>query len=119
QFADPTAVILIQGSVSLQDKVITGVNFIGTTPAFWKLFPLPPGASADDLAQRSIANAELAEQLGAKVKDRIIARLENASPIPKEGLLGERDQESIRTLPVVLDNVIPTSNVGRFGLDAT
>lgn len=116
-FGRSAAVILIQGSVTGPEKSLArDVTIIGTTPEFWEFFP--DAGEPQKLAGQTIVNAELATELGLQPGERIVASVEKASAIPREGLLGERD-EVLWRLPVNVDAMIPTSGVGRFGLYAT
>ena len=115
--ANAAAVILIRGSVSrAEGQVARQVNLIGTTPQFWQLFPSI--GAADRLSDQVVANTELARELEATPGDRLIVRMEKASSIPREGLMGDRD-ETVRAMPVIVDRVIETRGVGRFSLETT
>ncbi|QDU62760.1 FtsX-like permease family protein [Planctomycetes bacterium Pan216] len=116
-FASSAAIIFVRGSVTAPDgKLAAGVNLIGTTAAFWELFP--DSGDPEKLAQEVVANRELIDALSAKQEDRLIARLESASPIPKEGYMGNRDQV-VKAMPVLVGRIIPNEGVGSFSLEAT
>ena len=116
-FSRVAAVVLIRGTVAgPDDRHATDVQLVGTTPEFWELFPsIEP---AQDMATRVVANRKLADALDIDAGARVIAMIEKESSVPKEGLLGNR-AETTRNAPFVVDQVIETHGVGRFGLDAT
>ncbi|MFO0945513.1 MAG: ABC transporter permease [Planctomycetota bacterium] len=116
-FSQAAGVILIRGSVTGPGQsVAREVAIVGTTPEFWRLFP--EVGDPQQLARQFIVNAELADALNAKVGARLVAQVEKASPIPREGLLGNRN-EVLWRLPVQVNAILPTQGVGRFSLDTT
>ncbi|MGL5094097.1 MAG: FtsX-like permease family protein, partial [Planctomycetia bacterium] len=57
-------------------------------------------------------------ELGATAGDRLVVRLEKASAVPKDGLLGDRS-DVLRSLPVDVETVIAVRGPGRFDLATT
>lgn len=116
-FSRAAGVILIRGSVTGPGQTLArDVAIVGTTPAFWRFFPA--NGDPDQLARQFIVNSELADALHLVQGSRVVAQVEKASPIPREGLLGNRN-EVLWRLPVNVDAIIPTEGVGRFSLDTT
>jgi ABC-type antimicrobial peptide transport system permease subunit len=116
------AIILIRGAVTGPNETrASSVQIIGTTPAFWRMFP-KTGLDAEEAASKVIVNQSLADQIkldsNEKPRTRIAVRLEKASDIPREGLLGRREG-TIRSVPFSVDQVIPDIGAGRFSLDMT
>ena len=118
------AVILIRGAVSgPSDARSSAVQIIGTTPAFWEMFP-KTGLDPAEAASKVIINKSLADQIKVptdakeQTRARIAVRLERASDIPREGLLGRRE-DTIRSVPFTVDQVIADVGAGRFSLDMT
>lgn len=114
-------VLFLRGSVAAQRTDGPGpptrrVQIVGTTTAFWRLFP--EIGDPEKLARQTLVNAELADLLEAKEGQTVVAQLEAGSAVPREGLMGERD-EIVRQVPFVVDRVIPVSGVGRFSLEAS
>lgn len=113
--------IVLRGSVrnlsaGIGAAPVTRVHIIGTTAEFWKLFP--GIADPDQNAKRVIANQALAAALGLNGGGRLAAAVEKASAIPRETVLGDR-QEIVREIPFKVDEIIPDRGVGRFGLAAS
>ena len=122
-FDAAAAVVLVQGAVRLQrpqdeggDLVVPQVQVVGTTPQFWELFP-----GAGDRAERILVSRALADELdltGAGA--RLLVQFEQASSIPREGLMGgRRGAETLESLSVQVDGALADAEGGRFTLDTT
>lgn len=112
-------ILLVRASVQSADgTVATPVNVIGTTAEFWRLFPLPAHYAPSDLEDEFLVNEPLAEELGLEHGSRIVARLQEGSAIPREGLMGSRD-ELARNLPITIDRVVSAEAGGYFQLETT
>jgi ABC-type lipoprotein release transport system permease subunit len=114
------AAILSHGSIRNDSGALaTDVQIVGTTSSFWRMFD-DLADDPDALANQTVANDRLADELSLTIGANVVATVQVVSAIPREGLLGERDEDrSVRRLGLVVDRVIPTRGVGRFHLEAT
>jgi len=90
------------------------VNIFGVDQRLWSLVEhndlKPP---ADDQA---ILNARVAKQLQASVGDEITLWIELPSAIPRDSLLGEREQQSVEVTLTVTSILEESSKAGRLAL---
>ena len=93
-----------------------GVLVVGSTAEFWKLGDVhwndtrPPGPG------EIVLNQPLADELGAKVGDRVTLRLGKANQIPADSPLG-RKTDRIQSIPsLVVTAIVPAQSLGRFSL---
>lgn len=125
-FSQAATAIILQGSVTAAPRetpddpmptasVVRRVTIVGVSPPFWKLFPA--NAAAELPGGSAVINQELADHLDIRPGDTLVAQVERSSPIPKEGLLGDRS-EVVWRLPAIVERVIPNGGAGRFGLAA-
>lgn len=91
------------------------VQLYGVEERGWNLIeplathPAPAGSEV-------ILNSRLAAQLGVEPGERVILEVELPSDIPRDTLLGKRDETSVEW-PVTVREVLPESDsAGRFGL---
>lgn len=90
------------------------VNIFGTDQRLWSLLEhsdLPP--PADDQA---ILNSRVAEQLQAEVGDEITLWIELPSAIPRDSLLGEKEEQSVEITLTVSQILAEESKAGRLAL---
>ncbi|RKU38738.1 hypothetical protein C6496_04310 [Candidatus Poribacteria bacterium] len=108
------------------------VNVLGVTEdffAFWAGDPVPnlnnTEALSDKGGQRGVSqpfnaiviNAALQSELNVQIGDMLLVNVAQVADIHPEFLLGERDAaEAIQSLRLVISDVIPTKNAGRFNL---
>lgn len=91
------------------------VSLLGIDDSFRRLYspePLPP---LDD-PRSVVLNRALADELGAKVGDDVLVRLESRGLVPAETLLGRRDETAV-SLRLSVGRIIPNSGLGGFSLD--
>jgi ABC-type antimicrobial peptide transport system permease subunit len=93
-----------------------GVLVVGSTAEFWKLGDArwngtrPPGPG------EIVLNQPLADELNAKVGDRVTLRLGKAHQIPADSPLG-RKTDRIQSIPsLVVTAIVPAQSLGRFSL---
>ena len=117
--------ILLNGTVvaSETDARASKVNIYGIKNNFfslWKQDAVPNLSDASDKPFADIViNEALQKELNVQVGDAIIVNIPQTSEIHPEFLLGKRDAaDVIQKLRVVVSDVIPTENVGRFSLHA-
>lgn len=91
------------------------VNVYGLDNRLWQM--LPHGGHALPEPGEIVLNQRVAEALGVNPGDQVAVNLEVPSAIPRESLLGERDdltREMLATVSSVLEDEI---GAGRFGLN--
>jgi putative ABC transport system permease protein len=89
------------------------VNVYGVESRFWKL----AGQEYPDFSL--VVNETLARQAGLKVKDRVSVVIEIPAAIPRDALLGEREETNTE-LSLEVSAIAPDSSMpGRFGLNPT
>ena len=99
------------------------VNIIGITEdffAFWEGDPVPNLSKAENQPFNGIViNEALQNELNVQVGDALLVNMPQVADIHPEFLLGERDaSEAIQSLRLVVSDIIPTENAGRFNLRA-
>ena len=117
--------ILLNGTVvapQTQSRA-SRVNIIGTTEdffAFWEEDPVPNLNKTENQPFNAIViNEALQSELNVQVGDALLVNMPQVADIHPEFLLGERDaSEAIQSLRLVVSDIIPTENVGRFNLRA-
>jgi ABC-type antimicrobial peptide transport system permease subunit len=101
-----------------------GVQLCGVTKQFWNLnrSGTAPSWTAEwdnPNSSDSIAiNEQLARELHAATGDTLLVRLEKPSEIPREAVLGRKDDQLI-TLRLTVSCIVTTDEFGNFKLDAT
>ena len=122
--------ILLNGSVSVvgSESHTSKVNIYGVQDdffGFWEEAEMPTLARQSQSQSQSpfpdvTINATLQKELNVKVGDSILVSLPQPYEIHPEFLLGNRDTaESIKRVRLVISNIIPTENAGRFNLHAS
>lgn len=118
--------IILNGSVSAvgSDSRASKVNIYGVQDDFFGFWEEDVIPTLDNQAQRPFPNvainSSLQNELNVKVGDSILVSLPQSYEIHPEFLLGERDAaESIKRLRLVISEIIPTENAGRFNLHAS
>ena len=99
------------------------VNIIGITEdffAFWEGDPVPNLSKAENQPFNAIViNEVLQNELNVQVGDALLVNMPQVADIHPEFLLGARDaSEAIQSLRLVVSDIIPTENAGRFNLRA-
>jgi ABC-type lipoprotein release transport system permease subunit len=99
------------------------VNIAGVTDdffTFWQEDTAPNLSKAPEQPFNAIViNAALQNELNVQVGDMLLVNMSQAADIHPEFLLGERDTaNAIQSLRLVISDIIPTENFGRFSLQA-
>ncbi len=99
------------------------VNILGvpdTFFTFWEGGATPHLRKTSEQTFNAIAiNEALQSELNVEVGDTLLVNVPQTADIHREFLLGERDaSEAIQSLRVVVSEIVPTENVGRFSLRA-
>ena len=97
------------------------VNIIGVTDnffTFWAGSAAPRLDKTDKQPFNAIViNESLQKELNVQVGDTLLVNVPQAAAIHPEFLLGERDaSEAIQSLRLVVSEIVPTENAGRFSL---
>ncbi len=122
KFATAAPAIVLSATVEHVTKTAEGttgstragrVQLFGLNEAGWRLIDRdrsPPSGS------EVVLNSRLASQLGVKAGDDVILAVELPSDIPRDTLLGKRDENGVEW-PVTVREILPEeSGPGRFGL---
>ena len=118
-------VILLNGTVVAPQTQARAskVNILGVTEnffTFWGADTAPNLNKIDGQPFNAIViNEALQNELNVQVGDTLLVNMPQAADIHPEFLLGERDaSKAIQSLRLIVTDVIPTQNAGRFGLRA-
>ena len=112
---DAAPAILLRGSAMTDNARAGQVNVLGVDGRFWKLADHPPATLPRE--GEVLLNETLARELDAKAGSRVLLRFEKPSAVPRDSVMGRRN-EVVATAPLTVAAVIPSSGVGRFGLQA-
>lgn len=99
------------------------VNILGVQEsffAFWEADAVPNLNKTDEHPFNVIViNEALQNELNVRIGDALLVNIPQAADIHPEFLLGERDaSEAIQSLRLVVSEIVPTENAGRFSLRA-
>ena len=92
------------------------VNVYAVDQRFWDLTTAEATAPEGNQA---VVNRQLADQLGLKVDDEISVVIEIPAAIPRDALLGDRDETVTELLLTVTAIAEDEATLGRFGLNPT
>ena len=116
--------ILINGTIVVPQTQARAskVNIAGVTDDFFTFWE----AEAPNLNKPEgqpfnaiVINETLQNELNVQVGDTLLVNMSQATDIHPEFLLGERDAaKAIQSLRMVISDIIPTKNFGRFSLQA-
>ena len=99
------------------------VNILGVQEDFFAFWEGDTAPSLDKRGEQPfnaiVINEALQNELSVHVGDTLLVNVPQAADIHPEFLLGERDaSEAIQSLRVIVSEVVPTENAGRFSLRA-
>ena len=116
--------ILLNGTIVVPQTQARAskVNILGVTDDFFTFWETeapnlnkPEGQPFNAI----VINAALQNELNVQVGDTLLVNMSQAADIHPEFLLGERDAAKvIQSLRMVISDIIPTENFGRFSLQA-
>src|SRR5579862_9211168 len=112
-----TPLIVLQGIVSHEKdgRRAAHVSIYGVDDRFWQFHGVSSHTTANNEMQLSPA---LARELGAIAGDTVLLRVEKPSAIPKESMVGRKD-DSGRTIRLEVKSVLQPSELGEFALQPT
>jgi hypothetical protein len=91
------------------------VNIYGIDERFWNL--TDHGDASVPRDTEVVLNSRLAEELGAAAGDEVTLWIEIPASIPRDALLGDRDESSAEVVLTVSRVLAEASGVGRFELN--
>ena len=116
--------ILLNGTIVVPQTQARAskVNILGVTDGFFTFWESeapnlnkPEGQPFNAI----VINEALEKELNVQVGDTLLVNMSQATDIHPEFLLGERDvAKAIQSLRLVISDIIPTENFGRFSLQA-
>ncbi|WP_339688403.1 FtsX-like permease family protein [Gimesia maris] len=110
--------LVLRGSLEInqddQHLRVGQVNIFGTDERLWSLLEHPNLPPPED--DQAILNARVAEQLQVAVGDEITLWIELPSAIPRDSLLGEREEQSVEITLTVSTILEADSKAGRLAL---
>ncbi len=125
QLENKVPAILLNGTVVAPQTQTRAskVNILGVTDNFFTFWGenTPPNLNkpAGQPFNAIVINETLQNELNVQVGDTLLVNMSQAADIHPEFLLGERDAaNAIQSLRLVISEIIPTKNVGRFSLQA-
>lgn len=117
--------ILLNGTVvALQTQTrASKVNILGVTDDFFTFWQEDTAPNLNKPVGQPfnaiVINEALQNELSVQVGDALLVNMSQATDIHPEFLLGERDAaNAIQSLRLVISDIIPTKNAGRFSLQA-
>ena len=117
--------ILIDGTIVAPQTQTRAskVNIAGVTDDFFAFWQEETAPNLNNVSEHPfnpiVINEALRNELNVQVGDTLLVNMSQAADIHPEFLLGERDvANAIQTLRLVISDIIPTKNVGRFSLQA-
>lgn len=129
-FENASPAILVTGSAIHGDSKLraSGVQIHGIDERFVNLFPFSSSKlrdevlaslsnESDEIFPSVVINETLQHELRAMPGDQILMSFESSHEINREAVLGNRDpDETVKTIRLVVRNVLPDRSMGRFGL---
>ena len=99
------------------------VDILGVPERFFTFWRdgIPPrlNKASEQTFNAIVINEALRDELNVEVGDTLLVNVPQAADIHPEFLLGERDaSEAIQSLRLIVSEVVPTENAGRFSLRA-
>ncbi|KKL50385.1 hypothetical protein LCGC14_2306000, partial [marine sediment metagenome] len=92
--ATAAAVLSLDGIAASDSARANGVQVLGVDGRFWSLSPGGSGPAAGDMTDGVILNRRLADQLGARVGEVILVRVDKPGILPRDAPLSSTDDAS-------------------------
>ncbi len=110
-------VAAVQRKTNTVARRASQVNVCGIETSGWKLLRGAPAAMPTD--RQAVINQSLADALGAEVGQEITIWIELPSAVPRDTLLGKRDNDA-QEVTVTVASILPDGpGAARFGLNPT
>ena len=117
--------ILLNGTIVVPQtqKRASKVNIAGVTDDFFTFWQEDTAPNLNKTANQPfnaiVINEALQNELNVQIGDTLLVNMSQAADIHPEFLLGERDAaNAIQSLRLVISDIIPAKNAGRFSLQA-
>ncbi len=114
------AAMLMGGTVELQGvdgtRRAANVQLLGVPTDFWELESRAWRPRATLTGDQAILNAAVAEELGARIGDRIVVRLPGANQVPADSPLGRKTDRVRALADLTVVDIAPGEGLGRFSL---
>ena len=99
------------------------VNIAGVTDSFFTFWQEDTAPNLNEAPEQPfnpiVINEALRNELNVQIGDTLLVNMSQAADIHPEFLLGERDAaNAIQSLRLVISDIIPAKNAGRFSLQA-
>ncbi|MBI1349098.1 FtsX-like permease family protein [bacterium] len=114
------AILLVAGAEKQAGETVRRsgqVNVYGVDERAWE-FVAPPGMTAP-VEDGAYLNASLAESLDAKVGDTVTIWIELPSAVPRDTLLGQKDNDAAEVTVIVREILPDAAGAARLGLFPT
>ena len=125
QREDKVPAILLNGTIVAPQTQTRAskVNIAGVTDDFFRFWQEGPAPNLNKAPEHPfnaiVINEALRNELNVHIGDTLLVNMSQAADIHPEFLLGERDAaNAIQSLRLVISDIIPTKNAGRFSLQA-
>ncbi|MFN5101278.1 MAG: ABC transporter permease, partial [Planctomycetota bacterium] len=101
-----------QGKITTQR--VTELTLLGVEEDFWALGTIKPSATPGN--QQIVLNRSLADELKAKIGDRITLKVSRDAVVPADSALGKKENQVVALSRWEVVDVIPDQSLGRFSL---
>ena len=122
---DKVPAVLLNGTIVAPQTQTRAskVNILGVTENFFTFWDAETPPNLNKAAQQPfnaiVINEALQRELNVQVGDTLLVNIPQIADIHPEFILGERDaSEAIQSLRLIVSDIVPSENVGRFSLRA-
>lgn len=112
--------ILLDGAIQHADTRARAnrIRVLGAGAGFWRLFDGDAPVEVAAVGRQVALNRALAEEIGAKLGDDVLIRLQRPSMVPTETILGRANQSAV-SLRLTVQAIIEDDGAGGFGTRPT
>ncbi|MDE0465752.1 MAG: FtsX-like permease family protein [Candidatus Poribacteria bacterium] len=122
---DKVPAVLLNGTIVAPQTQTRAskVNILGVTESFFTFWDADTAPNLNKAAGQPfnaiVINEALQSELNVQVGDTLLVNIPQIADIHPEFILGERDaSEAIQSLRLIVSDIVPSENVGRFSLRA-
>ena len=122
---DKVPAVLLNGTIVAPQTQTRAskVNILGVTESFFTFWDAETAPHLNKAAGQPfnaiVINEALQSELNVQVGDTLLVNIPQIADIHPEFILGERDaSEAIQSLRLIVSDIVPSENVGRFSLRA-